>query len=853
MHVFPGGANASLVCNLSLESIAKTFKEHPKAPTPRRRVSAQFDISLRMVLHKSNQKHSLSYHQGLAYLNDVEASGQTYPPLNHWTNRTAAFPAFQLTSEATANCLQQSEASSRNDAKELQNAKSRCLKTTLHFLCTQNLAQALSSWFHWHFLLKLVQLSCCWSHGQILRQGSRDITKQNRSEKKSVSMGTTVRSKQSERCERTAERKSGCLKTTLGFLCTQNFVQTLSSWFHSHFLLTLVQLSSYSTSESNITRQNCSEKKWVSMRTTVRSQQSEPCARTAEREVWLLENNLALFVHSKPCASFVLLISLTLFTQTRTTLMLLKSWTNSSTRESGHHQTKPLWKEIGLNGDNSPKQAVGTMWKNCRTEVWLLENNLGLFVHSKLCANFVLLVSFTLFTHTRTTLKLFDKWVEHHQTKLLWKEMGVNEDNSPKQAVGTMRKNCGTRSLAAWKQPCTFCALKTLRKLCPPDFIDTFYSHSYNSHDAEVMDKFFDKGVGTSPNKTALKRNRSPWGQQSEASSRNDVKELLNGSLAAWKQPWAFCALKTLCKLCPPGFIHNFYSHSYNSQAIRQVSRTSPDKTAPKRNGCHEDNSPKQAVGTMRKNCRTRSLAVWKQPCTFLCTQNLAQTLSSGFHSHFLLKLVQLSWCWSHGQILRQGSRDITSQNCSEKKWVSWGQQSEASSRNHAKELQNAKSGCLKTTLHFFVYSKPCANFVVWISFTLFTQTRTTLKLLKSWTNSSTSESNITRQNCSEKKWVSWGQQSEASSRNHAKGLRNAKSRCLKTTLHFLCTQNLAQTLCSKFHSHSLLTLVQLSSYSTSESNTTRQNCSERKWVSMRNLDALHSFPCPRSLRQFPR
>ena len=34
--------------------------------------------------------------------------------------------------------------------------------------------------------------------------------------------------------------------------------------------------------------------------------------------------------------------------------------------------------------------------------------------------------------------------------------------------------------------------------------------------------------------------------------------------------------------------------------------------------------------------------------------------------------------------------------------------------------------------------SKPCANFVLWISFTLFTHTRTTLKLLKSWTNSST-------------------------------------------------------------------------------------------------------------------
>ena len=163
------------------------------------------------------------------------------------------------------------------------------------------------------------RLSFCWSHGQILRQGSRDITTHNRSEKKSVSMGTTVRSKQPERCGRTAA------------LCTQNLAQTLSSWLHSHFLLT------------------------------------------------------------------------------RTTLTLLKSWTNSSTRESGHHHTQPLWKEISLNGDNSPKQAAGTMRKNC-----------------------------------------------------------------------------------------SFCALKTLRNLCPADFIHPFYSHSYDSHSAEVTDKFFDKGVGTS-------------------------------------------------------------------------------------------------------------------------------------------------------------------------------------------------------------------------------------------------------------------------------------------------------------------------------------------------------------------
>ena len=646
MHVFPGGAKASLVCKLSLESIAKTFKEHPKAPTPRRRVSAQFDISLRMVLHKSNQKHSLSYHQGLAYLNDVEASGQTYPPLNHWTNRTAAFPAFQLTSEATANCLQQSEASSRNDAKELQNAKSRCLKTTLHFLCTQNLAQALSSWFHWHFLLKLVQLSCCWSHGQILRQGSRDITKQNRSEKKSVSIGTTVRSKQSERCERTAERKSGCLKTTLGFLCTQNFVQTLSSWFHSQFLLALVQLSSYSTSESNITRQNCSEKKWVSMRTTVRSKQSEPCARTAEREVWLLENNLALFVHSKPCASFVLLISLTLFTHTRTTLMMLKSWTNSSTRESGHHQTKPLWKEIGLNGDNNPKQAV--MRKNCGTR--------SLAVWKQPCTFCVLKTLLKLcppdFIHTFYSHSYNSQAIRQvsrtSPDKTAPKRNGCHEDNSPKQAVGTMRKNCRTRSLAVWKQPCTFCVLKTLRKLCRLDFIHTFYSHSYNSQAVEVMDKFFDKGVGTSPAKNCSEKKSVSMGttvrskQSCERTAEREVSLLENnlGLFVYSKHCSNFVLLISF----------TLFTHTRTTlKLFDKWVEHHQTKLVWKEMGVNEDNSPKQAVGTMHKNCGTRSLAAWKQPCTFC------------------------------------------------------------------------------------VLKKPCANFVLLISFTLFTHTRTTLKLFDKW------------------------------------------------------------------------------------------------------------------------
>ena len=136
-------------------------------------------------------------------------------------------------------------------------------------------------------------------------------------------------------------------------LCTQNLAQTLSSWLHSHFLLT------------------------------------------------------------------------------RTTLNLLKSWTNSSTRESGHHHAQPLWKEIGVNADNSSKQAAGTMRKNC-----------------------------------------------------------------------------------------SFCALKTLHKLCPPDCIHTFYSL------VQLSTCWSRKGSGDITSTTALKRNRSQCRQQFEASSLNDAEEL---------------------------------------------------------------------------------------------------------------------------------------------------------------------------------------------------------------------------------------------------------------------------------------------------------------------------------------
>ena len=295
-------------------------------------------------------------------------------------------------------------------------------------------------------------------------------------------------------------------------------------------------------------------------------------------------------------------------------------------------------------------------------------------------------------------------------------------------------------SLAAWKQLC-FCVLKTLRKLCAPNFIHTFCSHSYNSQAVEVMDKFFDKGVGTSPDKTALKRHQSQRGQQSEASSRNDANDLQNGSLGAWKQHCAFCALKTLCKLCPPDFIHTFYSHSYNSQAIRQVSRTSPDKTALKRNGCQWGQQSEASSRNHAKELRNAKSRCLKTTLHFLCTQNLAQTLSSGFHSHFLLTLIQLSSCWRHGQILRQGSRDITRHNRSEKKSVSTGTTVRSKQSERCERTAEREVSMLENNLALFVYSKPCANFVLWTSFTLFTHTRTTLKLLKSWTSSSTRES----------------------------------------------------------------------------------------------------------------
>ena len=55
---------------------------------------------------------------------------------------------------------------------------------------------------------------------------------------------------------------------------------------------------------------------------TDRRNQPERCERTVQCQVLLFQNNLALFVHSKPLANFFL-ISFTLSTHTRTTLILL--------------------------------------------------------------------------------------------------------------------------------------------------------------------------------------------------------------------------------------------------------------------------------------------------------------------------------------------------------------------------------------------------------------------------------------------------------------------------------------------------------------------------------------------------
>ena len=92
----------------------------------------------------------------------------------------------------------------------------------------------------------------------------------------------------------------------------------------------------------------------------------------------------------------------------------------------------------------------------------------------------------------------------------------------------------------------------------------TLFTHSYNSQPVEVVDKFFDTGVGTSPDENAQKRNGCQWRQQSQASSRNHAKELWNAKSRCLKTTLHF-----LCtKLFALNIIDTFYSNSYDSQAV---------------------------------------------------------------------------------------------------------------------------------------------------------------------------------------------------------------------------------------------------------------------------------------------
>ena len=526
--------------------------------------------------------------------------------------------------------------------------------------------------------------------------------------------------------------------------------------------------------------------------------------RICRTEVSELETTLRFLCtqNSKPCANFVLLISFTLFTHTRTTLKLLKSWTNSSTRESGHHQTQPLWKEIGLNGDNSPKQAVGTMRKNCRTEVSQLENNFALFVYSIPCANFVLPISFTLFTHTRTTLKLFDKRVEHHQTKPLSKDIGLNKDNSPKQAVGNMRKNCRTEAsllennlaLFVYSKPWTnfvllisftlFTHTRTTLKLLKS------WTNSSTRESGHHQTKPLRKDIGlngdNSPKQVVGTMRRI---------CRTEVSELENNfALFVYSKPCANFVLLISFTL---------FSHTRTTlKLLKSWTNSSTSESNITRQNCSEKkwvSWGQQSEASSRnhaKELQNAKSGCLKTTLHFLCTQNLAQTLSSGFHSHFLLTLVQLSSCWSHGQILRQGSRDITSQKLLWKEIGLNGDNSpkqavmrkNCGTRSLAAWKQPWAFCVLKTLLKLCppdfihtVYSHPYNS-----------------QAIRQVSRTSPDKTGLKRNGCQ------WGQQSEASSRNHAQELRNAKSGCLKTTLHFLCAKKTLRKLCAPNFIHTL-------------------------------------------------
>ena len=96
LHVFAGQAKATLVRNMFLESIAKTFTEHPKAPMPKKRSHLNLTFHLEWC-YKNRIRNILFHHQGLACLNDVEPVGQRRlgRPKHRWDSKLEMYWRYQ--------------------------------------------------------------------------------------------------------------------------------------------------------------------------------------------------------------------------------------------------------------------------------------------------------------------------------------------------------------------------------------------------------------------------------------------------------------------------------------------------------------------------------------------------------------------------------------------------------------------------------------------------------------------------------------------------------------------------------------------------------------------------------------
>ena len=172
--------------------------------------------------------------------------------------------------------------------------------------------------------------------------------------------------KQPERCERTAVfvHSKPCA----------NFVLRISFTLFTH---------SYNSQPVEVVDKffDTAKKKWVSKETTVPSKQSEPCERTAERKVSLLENNLALFVHSKLFPNFLLLISLTLFTQTPTWIRLSSCWSHGQILGQGSRElgilTGRSWHFSNISSD------ISAWWARESTSLDVSKANGMLTSHAK--------------------------------------------------------------------------------------------------------------------------------------------------------------------------------------------------------------------------------------------------------------------------------------------------------------------------------------------------------------------------------------------------------------------------------------------------------------------------------------